>query len=77
VVAGETGQWSTVLLQAHGSKIAAWVGGIQVSDWEDTREPHENPRKGKRLEPGTIMIQGHDPGTDVLFRNLQIARDDG
>lgn len=73
VVAGENGQWSTVLLHAHGPKIAAWVGGIQVSDWEDTREEHENPRKGKRVTPGTIMIQGHDPKTDVLFRNLQIA----
>jgi hypothetical protein len=73
IVAGENGQWSTVLLHADGAKIAAWVEGIQVSDWEDTRPPHENPRKGKRLEPGTIMIQGHDPGTDVLFRNLKIT----
>jgi len=73
VVAGENGQWSTVLLHASGSKIAAWVGGVQVSDWEDTREAHENPRKGKRESPGTIMIQGHDPKTDVLFRNMQIS----
>lgn len=73
IIAGENGQWSTVLLHAHGPKISAWVNGIQVSDWEDTRPPHENPRKGKRTDPGTLMIQGHDPGTDVLFRNLQIT----
>ncbi|QDV88029.1 3-keto-disaccharide hydrolase [Planctomycetes bacterium TBK1r] len=73
VIAGENGEWSTVLLHASGNRIAAWVGGVQVSDWEDTREEHENPRKGKRTSPGTIMIQGHDPKTDVLFRNLQIA----
>lgn len=72
IVAGENGQWSTVMLHANGPKIAAWVEGIQVSDWEDTRQPDQNPRKGKRLKAGTIMIQGHDPGTDVLFRNLQI-----
>ncbi|WP_253160702.1 3-keto-disaccharide hydrolase [Stieleria tagensis] len=73
VVAGENGQWSTLMLHANENKIAAWVGGIQVSDWEDTREVHENPRKGRRTLPGTIMIQGHDPGTDVLYRNLQIS----
>jgi hypothetical protein len=54
--------------------MAAWVDGFQVSDWTDDREPHENPRKGLRLEPGTIMIQGHDPTTDLSFRNLRIAR---
>lgn len=74
VVAGENGSWSTVMLQANEAKISAWVNGVQVSDWEDTREAHENPRKGKRLEPGTIIIQGHDPETDVLFRNMQIRK---
>lgn len=73
VVAGVDGSWATVLLQASGGKISAWVNGIGVSDWEDTRQPHENPRKGKRTDPGTIMLQGHDPGTDVLYRNLSIT----
>ncbi|TWU00841.1 3-keto-disaccharide hydrolase [Stieleria varia] len=73
VVAGNPDDWSTVLLMANGDHIAAWVGGVHVSDWQDTREPHENPRKGKRTEPGTIMIQGHDPTTDVLFRQIMIA----
>ncbi|MEO1618497.1 MAG: DUF1080 domain-containing protein [Planctomycetota bacterium] len=73
LVAGENGSWATVLLQAHGTKISAWVNGIGVSDWEDTREEHENPRKGRRTEPGTIMIQAHDPKTDLLYRNLKIA----
>ena len=73
VVAGENGQWSTVLLHAAGNHVAAWVGGVQVSDWHDTRDTHQNPRKGRRDDAGTIMIQGHDPGTDVLFRELKIG----
>ncbi len=72
-VAGESGKWATVVLAAHGAKIAAWVGGVQVSNWQDDREPHENPRKGKRLEAGTIMIQGHDPTTDAQFKKFEIA----
>ena len=53
--------------------MAAWVNGYQVSDWVDRRKPNKNPRRGLRLEPGTIMIQGHDPTTDLLFRNLRIS----
>ena len=66
-------QWFHKTLIADGAHTAAWVNGIQVSDWTDEREPDENPRKGLRTAPGTIMIQGHDPTTNISFRNLQIT----
>jgi hypothetical protein len=66
-------EWFAMTLVADGPHMAAWVNGHQVSDWTDTRTPHENPRKGLRLDPGTIAIQGHDPTTDLRFRNLRIA----
>ncbi len=72
VVAGETDQWSTMVLNVHGQKVAAWVEGIQVSNWFDDRDPDDNPRKGLRLEPGTIMIQGHDPTTDAKLKQIAI-----
>lgn len=65
-------EWFTMTLVADGPHMAAWVNGYQVSDWTDERAPHENPRKGLRLEPGTLAIQGHDPTTDLRFRNLRI-----
>lgn len=72
IVAGEPKRWNTILLKADGSHFAAWVNGLQVSDVYDVREPHENPRKGLRLEPGTIMIQGHDPTTQAVYRKIAI-----
>ena len=66
--------WFSKTLIAEGPHVAAWVNGIQVTDWTDKRPPHENPRKGLRTTPGTIMIQGHDPTTDLSFRNLKIAK---
>jgi hypothetical protein len=65
--------WFYETLIADGPHMAAWVNGIQVSDWTDTRAPHENPRKGLRVAPGTIAIQGHDPTTDLRFRDLEIV----
>jgi hypothetical protein len=73
VVAGEVDRWTTVILVAHRESIGAWVNGIQVSNWYDDRSAHENPRKGLRLDAGTIMIQGHDPGTDALLKQVSIA----
>jgi len=66
-------EWFALTLIANGPHMAAWVDGQQVSDWTDTRKPRENPRKGLRLEPGTIAIQGHDPTTDLRFRNLRVV----
>lgn len=65
--------WFSLTLHVDDRHMAAWVNGYQVSDWSDTREPNENPRRGLRLEAGTLQIQGHDPTTDFNFRNLRIA----
>lgn len=64
-------EWFTKTIVADGPQIAVWVNGYQVTDWTDTRPPHPNPRNGLRTEPGTIQIQGHDPTTDLSFRNLR------
>lgn len=72
-VVSRDNQWFTATLVAAGPRIAVWIDGYQVTDWEDTRLPDENPRKGKRTEPGHISLQGHDPATNLSFRNLRIA----
>ncbi|NQT15606.1 MAG: DUF1080 domain-containing protein, partial [Planctomycetes bacterium] len=66
-------EWFHMTLHADDKHMAAWVNGVPVSNWSDNRPPNENPRKGLRLEAGTIIIQGHDPTTDLSFRNLRIA----
>ena len=66
-------EWFHLTIHADDRHMAAWVNGYQVSDFSDTRKPDKNPRKGLRLEAGTIQIQGHDPTSDFSFRNLRIA----
>lgn len=70
-VVGDDKKWFRQTLLADGPHVAVWVEGYQVTDWTDERKPDENPRKGLRLKPGTLMLQGHDQTTDILFRNLQ------
>ncbi|MEQ8785371.1 MAG: DUF1080 domain-containing protein [Pirellulaceae bacterium] len=70
-VMGDDNVWVYKTIIADGPHIAVWVNGFQVTDWTDERQVDANPRRGLRLEPGTVQIQGHDPTTDVLFRNLR------
>ncbi len=65
--------WFHKTLVVTGKHMAAWVNGYQVSDWTDPREPDENPRRGSRTAAGTLIIQGHDPTTDLRFRNMRAA----
>ena len=64
-------QWFCKTIIATGPHISVWVNGLQVTDWKDKRKPHANPRKGLRTKKGTFILQGHDPTTDILFRNFQ------
>jgi hypothetical protein len=66
-------EWFTTTIVATGPHMAVWVNGLQVTDWTDPRPPHDNPRNGLRTAAGTISLQGHDPTTDIRFRNMRIG----
>lgn len=73
VVAGEDEQWTAIVVHASGTRIATWVNGLQVVDWNDEREPDANPRKGRRTDPGTIILQAHDETTDLSYSSINVA----
>jgi len=72
VVANDN-EWFTTTLSAYGSHFSIWINGYQVTDWTDIRNPDENPRKGLRLKAGHISLQGHDPTTDLNFKDLKVS----
>jgi enamine deaminase RidA (YjgF/YER057c/UK114 family) len=63
----------TLTVIARGPHLATWVNGRQVTDWTDRRPPHENPRSGRRVEPGTIQLQAHDAATDLEILGISVA----
>ncbi|MFO0842151.1 MAG: DUF1080 domain-containing protein [Gemmataceae bacterium] len=67
------GEWFTMTVVARGRHIATWVNGVQVVDWTDNRPEGDNARTGYRSKAGAISIQGHDPTTDLSFRNIRVA----
>jgi len=73
-VVSNDNEWFTMTVVADGKHISTWVNGYQTVDWTDDRKEDENPRKGYRAAKGPLSIQGHDPTTDILFRNIRIAK---
>jgi hypothetical protein len=63
-------EWFRKTIIATGPHVSVWVNGYQVTDWTDGRQPDPNPRKGRRLDKGTIIFQGHDPTTDILIKDI-------
>ena len=66
-------EWFTMTVVAQARHLATWVNGVQVTDWTDHRPLNDNARNGCCLKAGHISIQGHDPTTDLSFRNFRIA----
>jgi Domain of Unknown Function (DUF1080) len=72
--AAQDGEWFTMTVVAQGWHMATWVNGLQVVDWTDTRPVKDNARNGCKLEKGPISLQGHDPTTDLNFKNIRIGQ---
>jgi hypothetical protein len=66
-------EWFTMTVVPQGNHFSTWVNGYQEADWIDNRSPSDNARTGFRRAAGPLSLQGHDPTTDLNFRNLRIA----
>jgi hypothetical protein len=66
-------EWFSMTLIARGNHMATWVNGYQVTDFTDIRPANDNPRNGSKTGKGAISIQGHDPTTNLSFRNIRIG----
>jgi Domain of Unknown Function (DUF1080) len=66
-------EWFTMTIVAQGRHIGVWVNGIMVTDWTDNRPANDNARNGYKEGAGHISLQGHDPTTNLDFRNIRIA----
>jgi hypothetical protein len=44
-----------------------------VTDWTDNRPLNDNARNGCKLDAGNLSLQGHDPTTNLDFRNIRIV----
>ena len=66
-------QWFTEDIVAKGNTITVKINGkhvvqwTQPANWKGTRDFPD-----RRIRPGTIALQAHDPGSTVYYKNIRI-----
>lgn len=73
-VISSDGEWFSKTVVADGNHFAVWINGYQVSDYLDNRPVNrsDNAKEGYVGAAGTIHLQGHDPTTDLSFKNIYV-----
>ena len=64
--AGRDNEWFTVHAIVRGRRVQVMVDGRQTVDYT------EPAGSATRLTGGTIALQGHDPGSEVHYKNIMI-----
>ena len=66
-------QWFTEDIVVQGDHITVKVNDKLVAEW--TQPAGWNGTKdfpGRRIGPGTIALQAHDPGSTIYYKNIRI-----
>lgn len=66
-------EWYTQKVIVRGKHVIVKVNGKVTCDYtepDDYQTPADRP--GRFIDHGTVAIQGHDPGSEVHFKNIMI-----
>lgn len=66
-------EWFPMEIQVRGQTITVWVKGTQVLQWTqpaDWNGAYDTP--GRKIAPGTIAFQAHDPNSYTYYANIRI-----
>jgi hypothetical protein len=66
-------EWFPMEIRVEGQTITVWVKGTQVLQWTqppDWNGAYDTP--GRKIAPGTIAFQAHDPNSFTYYTNVRI-----
>ena len=67
------GEWFTQHIIVQGDRVRVLLNGEQVVDYtEPANAERPQDMAGRLLSHGTVALQGHDPGSQVHYRNIMI-----
>ncbi|TWI83017.1 uncharacterized protein DUF1080 [Lacibacter cauensis] len=66
-------EWFTMHIVVKEKHVTVFVNKQQVVDYTEPEHP-ERPKgmEGRLLSSGTIALQGHDPKSKVLYKNIKL-----
>lgn len=72
-VVAKDGEWFTLFIKVAGKRVTTSVNGKVVADYTEPAgftPPQNHP--GRILGSGTFAIQGHDPDSQIHYRNIKV-----
>jgi len=67
------GEWFILSIRVEGKHIVTKVGNKVVIDYTEEAQPvREADLALRRVGTGTFALQGHDPDSEVHFRNIRV-----
>lgn len=65
------GEWFTMTIKVEGKHITTSVNGKVIVDYTEEEKPARPAQHAQRLiSSGTFALQGHDPGSEVHYKNI-------
>ncbi len=67
-------EWFDLYLKVEGKRVITKVNEKMIVDWTQPDGWKKGSNFDRILGEGTFALQGHDPGSTVLFRHLMVKR---
>jgi len=69
----QDGEWYTMTIRVEGKRIVTKINDRVIADYTEPDNPERSDdMQGRRLSHGAIALQGHDPESEVHFRNIKV-----
>lgn len=66
-------EWFTLYIKVEGKHVITKVNDKLITDYTEPDDFQPSPKhSGRKIDHGTFAIQGHDPGSEVHFKNIQV-----
>ncbi|MBI1841851.1 MAG: DUF1080 domain-containing protein [Verrucomicrobia bacterium] len=67
------GEWFKLYIKVEGKRIITKVNGKLIKDYTEPENVKRDKGMEKRLlSHGTFAIQGHDPGSEIHYKNIRV-----
>jgi hypothetical protein len=65
-------EWFTYDIIVKGNQVQLQINGKTTADWTQPADWKHDEFAGRRIGSGTFALQGHDPGSKVMYRNIKV-----
>jgi hypothetical protein len=70
-------EWFTYDIIVKGKTVTIQINGKTTTEWTQPADWKHGEFAGRKIDHGTFALQGHDPGSKVMYRNIKVKPLDG